>query len=172
MEIWVLGLPEYYCNVRLDPEPMKLSEIITTDCIKIPLSAHNKYEAIEELIDVLIETGRISEKDPLLKAVLDREETRSTGIGQGLAIPHGKCNGLSGLVGAVGIPERPIDFESVDSQLVDFIFLLGSPNDQTGPHIQALARISRLMATNSFRERIANATRPEDVYKALLNHES
>lgn len=149
----------------------KLSEVITLDCIKVPLSATERYEAIDELVDVLCQAGKISEKDPLLAAVVEREQTRSTGVGHGLAIPHGKCSGLVGLVGAVGKPAEPIDFDSIDGQPVNFVVLLGSPVDQTGPHIQALARISRLMTTETFCTKIAQAQSPNDVFQALVDHE-
>lgn len=151
---------------------MKLSDLITADCIKVPLSARDKYEAMEELVDLLLAAGKISETGKLLKAVLDREATRSTGIGQGLAIPHGKCNGLTGLVGAIGKPAEPIDFQSVDGKPVNFIVLLGSPIDQTGPHIQALAHISRLMTAETFRKKIAEAQDIEQVRQAMIEHES
>jgi len=155
-------------NVKMS----KLNEVITPDCIKVPLSARNKREAIEELVEVLCRAGRIPEKDPLLEAVLEREATRSTGIGRGLAIPHGKCTGLSGLVAAAGKPAQPIDFESIDGKPVNFIVLLGSPIDQTGPHIQALARISRLMTTDSFRKSIDRAQSPKEVHRAFVEHET
>ena len=149
----------------------KLSQIITAECIKVPLSAQDKYEAIEELIDVLVATGKIADKTPLLEAVLAREATRSTGIGQGLAIPHGKCAGLSALVGSAGKPAKPIAFESADGQPVNFIVLFGSAIEQTGPHIQALARLSRLMTGEDFRQRIAGAKTAKDIHRAFLDHE-
>ena len=151
---------------------MKLSEIIDIKAIKIPLRAKDKQTAIEELIDTLSQAGKISDKSKLLQAVLDREATRSTGVGQGLAIPHGKCEGLNCLVCAVGIPAQPIDFQSIDGQPVNFIVLLGSGVDQTGPHIQALARISRFMTMPSFRKAIGQARTSLEVYRAFVEHES
>ena len=149
----------------------KLNEIIRPECIKVPLSARDKYEAIEELIDVLLAAGKIKDKAPLLEAVLAREATRSTGIGQGLAIPHGKCAALAGLVGAAGKPVEPIAFESVDGRPVNFIVLFGSAIEHTGPHIQALARLSRLMTSASFCEQIVQARTAEDIHRAFLDHE-
>ncbi|NLX05944.1 MAG: PTS sugar transporter subunit IIA [Phycisphaerae bacterium] len=150
----------------------KLSEVISADCIVVPMSATDKQAAIEELVQALCDAGRLTDPKPLLEAVLAREATRSTGIGQGLAIPHGKCGGLGGLVGAAGKPKMPIDFESIDGQPVNFVVLFGSDIDQTGPHIQALARLSRLMTTPSFREKISQAKTSEEVYRAFVEHEN
>lgn len=150
---------------------MKLSEIITLETIKVPLQATDKYTAIEELIDLLHQTGKISEKSKLLEAVLAREATRSTGIGQGLAVPHGKCKGLNSLVIAVGKPAQPLEFDSLDGQPVNLVVLLGSSFDQTGPHIQALAGFSRLMTKPSFRKQIEQAQAAHQVFQTFLDHE-
>jgi fructose-specific phosphotransferase system IIA component len=150
---------------------MKLSEIITLETVKVPLQATDKYAAIEELVELLHQTGKIPEKSKLLQAILAREATRSTGIGQGLAVPHGKCHGLDSLVIAVGKPSKPMEFDSLDGQPVNLVVLLGSSFDQTGPHIQALAGFSRLMTKTSFREKIELAKTAEDVFKVFLHHE-
>jgi mannitol/fructose-specific phosphotransferase system IIA component (Ntr-type) len=104
--------------------------------------------------------------------VLDREATRTTGIGNGLAIPHGKCAGVDHLVVAIGKPATPIEFESIDGRPVNLIVLLASPPDQTGPHIQALARISRLMTVDSFRQAMKNATTPQQILDAVVAQEN
>jgi mannitol/fructose-specific phosphotransferase system IIA component (Ntr-type) len=103
---------------------------------------------------------------------LAREQTRSTGIGSGIAIPHGKCKAVEELVMAIGIAGEPIDFESVDGKPVSIIILLVSPSDQTGPHIQALARISRLMIDEQFKERLESASSADEVYELLSNKEN
>lgn len=149
----------------------KLSEIITLETIKVPLAATEKYAAIEELVDVLHQAGKIKEKSKLLQAVNTREATRSTGIGQGLAVPHGKCEGLDSLVIAVGKPAKPMDFESIDGDPVNLIVLLGSNVDQTGPHIQALARFSRLMMKPAFRAQIERAQTSDDILQIFQKHE-
>jgi mannitol/fructose-specific phosphotransferase system IIA component (Ntr-type) len=101
-----------------------------------------------------------------------REETRSTGIGSGIAIPHGKCSGVKELVMAVGIAEEPIDFNSIDSKPVSIIVLLASPIDRTGPHIQALARISRMMLDDEFKSKLEKAGSPEEVYELISSKEN
>jgi mannitol/fructose-specific phosphotransferase system IIA component (Ntr-type) len=150
---------------------MKLSEVITLNLVKVPLKATDKYAAIEELVDLVDAAKLVADIGSLRQAVLDREATRSTGIGHGLAIPHGKCQGIDHLIAAVGKPQNPIDFQSIDGQPVNLIVLLASPIDQTGPHIQALARISRFMLSPTFCDQIDRATTPQEVYQAFRDHE-
>ncbi|GJM24043.1 MAG: PTS sucrose transporter subunit IIABC [Phycisphaerae bacterium] len=150
---------------------MKLSKILTPECIRVPLVSTEKIEAIKELVDVLNSCGRLADRDTVLRAVLDREETRSTGIGFGLAVPHGKSVACTSLMMALGLPETPIDFNSSDGEPVELIALLASPPDKTGPHIQALARISRLMLLGKFRKEVLAAKSAEEVYAILIKHE-
>ncbi|MHC4309625.1 MAG: PTS sugar transporter subunit IIA, partial [Planctomycetota bacterium] len=124
---------------------MLLTQILQQNCVKAPLEGKEKESVIRELVELLDANGLLLDKDVVLDAVFTREQTRSTGIGSGIAIPHGKCKAVKELVMALGVAGEPIDFESVDGQPVTIIILLVSPADQTGPHIQALARISRLM---------------------------
>ena len=147
---------------------MRLSEILKPQNICIPLQAKTKAEAIKELVDLLAANGEISDAKKVLDSVLDRESTRTTGIGNGLAIPHGKCAGTSHLVMAIGRPETPIDFQSIDGRPVNLIWLLASPPDQTGPHIHALARISRLMTMEKFRKALAAANTPQELFDAVV----
>jgi len=149
---------------------MQLSQIMTRDRVRAPLRATDKTGAITELIDLLAETGGLSDRDAALEAVLRRESERTTGIGFGLAIPHGKAGAK--LVMAAGKPAQPIDFQSLDRKPVTFIVLLVSPPDQTGPHIQALARISRLMNVEGFRAAIEKATTAEELHAAIAEYEA
>lgn len=151
---------------------MRLSDILKIQHIKVPLAAKNKKEAISELVQVLADAKDVKDATLLLNSVLEREATRTTGIGNGLAIPHGKCAGVDHLVVAIGKPETPIDFESIDKRPVNLIVLLASPPDQTGPHIQALARISRLMNVEGFRQAMRQATNPQQVLDAVVAQES
>ena len=104
--------------------------------------------------------------------MLAREQTRSTGIGGRIAIPHGKCKAVNDLVIAIGIAHQPIDFESIDGKPVTIIIMLVSPTDKTGPHIQALAKISKLMLDEEFKEKLEKTTSAEEAYKLLRNKES
>ena len=151
---------------------MRLTEILKPQNIKVPLSAGTKAEAIGELVSVLAENGELTDAKKVLDAVLEREGTRTTGIGNGLAIPHGKCNGTDHLVMAIGRPLTPVDFQAIDGRPVNLIWLLASPPDKTGPHIHALARISRLMTIDKFRHALAEAKTSQDIYDAIVKQES
>ena len=151
---------------------MRLTEILKPQNIKVPLQAKVKSEAIKELVDLLAANGDVLDAPKVLEAVLDREATRTTGIGNGLAIPHGKCTGTDHLVMAIGRCETPIDFQSIDGRPVSLIWLLSSPPDKTGPHIHALARISRLMTIDRFRQSLAAAKSSQEVYDAIVKQES
>lgn len=151
---------------------MMLTQILEPACIKAPLSGTDKKSVICELVDLLDESGLLVDKNTVLEAVLTREETRSTGIGSGIAIPHGKCNGSKELVMAIGIAADPVEFGSIDGKPVSIIVLLASPQDRTGPHIQALARISRLMLDEDFKNKLERATSPEEVYELISLKES
>jgi fructose-specific phosphotransferase system IIA component len=150
---------------------MNLTEILTPECIKVPLVGTDKRAAIDELIEVLLQQGRIRDSAALRDAVWHRETTRTTGIGHGLAIPHGKSGCCTGLVMAIGKLAKPIDFQSIDNRPVSLIFLLASPPDQTGPHIQVLARISRLMTRPEFRAAVIGAPSSQAIYDMIANEE-
>ncbi len=151
---------------------LRLTEIIKPANIVVPLQATTKAQAIEALVDLLAANGEVTDPKKVLAAVLEREATRTTGIGNGLAIPHGKCDGTDHLVMAIGKPATPIDFQAIDGRPVSLIWLLSSPRDKTGPHIHALARISRLMTTDKFRQTLAVATTPQQIYDAIVAQEA
>jgi len=151
---------------------MMLTQILQPTCIKVPLAGPDKDSAITELVDVLAENGLLQNRQSALDAVFARERTRSTGIGSGIAIPHGKSNAVRELVMALGIAHDAIDFESVDKKPVSIVILLVSPLDQTGPHIQALARISRLMLDADFKSRLEKAPSAQAAYELLSEHEN
>lgn len=151
---------------------MELSQILTPGCIRVPLAATDKTGVITELIDLLAQAGALLNRDAALDAVLCREAERTTGIGYGLAIPHGKSKGCDRLVMAAGKPAHPVDFQSLDARPVTFVVLLVSPPDQTGPHIQALAKISRLMNIEAFRTAVARAASAEELHGAIVACES
>ena len=150
---------------------MQLSKLLTADRIRVPLKAVEKTDVITELIDVLAATGGLADRQAALQAVLKREAERTTGIGYGLAIPHGKSDGCKKLVMAAGKPAQPVDFQSLDQRPVTFVVLLVSPPDQTGPHIQALAKISRLMNIEEFRAAVDNARAADELYAAIASYE-
>src|SRR3982750_4068542 len=151
---------------------MRLSELLKPQNIKLGLAARNKSEAISELVNLLAANKEVTDAKKVLDAVMERECTRTTGIGNGLAIPHGKCTGTDHLVMAIGRCETPIDFQSIDGRPVTLIWLLSSPPDKTGPHIHALARISRLMTIDKFRQALAGAKTPQEIFDIIVQQEN
>jgi fructose-specific phosphotransferase system IIA component len=151
---------------------MVLTQILEPECIKVPLAGRDKESVITELVDILDTNKLLVDKNDVLQAVLSRENTRSTGIGSGIAIPHGKCKGVEDLVMAIGISRQGVDFQSIDSKPVHIIVLLASPTDRTGPHIQALARISRLMLDEEFKNKLQNAASAQELYDLINDKEA
>lgn len=151
---------------------MELSKLLPRERIRVPLKAQDKIGVITELIDLLDATGGLVDRQRALDAVLRREAERTTGIGYGLAIPHGKTDGCQQLVMAAGKPAQPIDFQSLDGRPVTFVILLVSPPDQTGPHIQALAKISRLMNMEQFRAAVEKVASGPELYALVASYES
>jgi mannitol/fructose-specific phosphotransferase system IIA component (Ntr-type) len=131
---------------------MNLLDILTPEAVKVPLESTEKQPAIFEMIDLLGAAGLVKDLDTLKSVVWEREQQRSTGIGDGLAIPHGKSDCTSDLVMAIGRPPVAIEFGAVDKKPVKLIVLLVSPPAKTADHIQALGKISRLMVNSEFRE--------------------
>ncbi len=150
---------------------MQLTDILDPASIKVPLGATDKQAAIYELVELLAAGNKVSDIDKVKQAVWQRESTRTTGIGHGLAIPHGKCDCCGELTMAIGKPAEPIDFQAIDGQPVSLIILLVSPADQTGPHIQALATVSRMMTNADFRHAVRDAQTAEQVFQLIQSHE-
>jgi fructose-specific phosphotransferase system IIA component len=151
---------------------MILTQILQPDCIKVPVENRDKEVVITELVDLLDANGLLLDRDVALEAVLTRERTQSTGTGAGIAIPHGKCNAVKELVMAIGIAHDPIEYNSIDGKPVTILILLVSPADQTGPHIQALATISRLILNEEFRQKLEKVTSTDEVYELLNDQEN
>jgi len=150
---------------------MKLADILSEKTIKVPLENREKSRVIEELVDLLDKAGSITNRDAVLKAILDREAVMSTGVGEGVAIPHGKSDAAPVIVAALGISAEPIDFDSIDKEPVRLIWLLVGPPGQTGPHLKALSRISRLMHMGELKEKLLKATSAEQVLEEVGREE-
>jgi fructose-specific phosphotransferase system IIA component len=150
---------------------MNLLDILHPECIKVPLASVDKKGVIHELVDLLADKGKVSDAQTLKDAVWNREQIRSTGIGLGLGIPHGKSAGVAGLAIAIGKPASPLDFQAIDNKPVQLVFMLASAPDRNSDHIQALARISRIMLMNDFRERIYAATSANEIYDLIKDQE-
>ena len=152
---------------------MKIAEFLDENAINCELKGATKETIIREVVGLLVKAGSIKEKDAgkVVQILLDREALGSTGIGQGVAIPHGKCDCVSQLVGAVGISKTGIEFDSLDGEPTYIFFLLVAPQDSAGPHLKALARISRLLKDKHFRESLRNSKDPKVLMKALRDED-
>jgi len=131
---------------------MKLSELITTNCIVTDMSCKDKESSIRDLVDVLHKSGRIDKKQmaDVVKSLLKREELGSTGIGKGVAVPHAKDQEISETMAVLGRHKTGVEFGSVDGEPVDIFFLIISPVDNQNLHLKLLANISRLVRGNEF----------------------
>jgi len=150
---------------------MKLSEILSADLVIIPLKNHEKNDIIKEMVDHLYQQKKIGNREKILRAILDREKVMSTGVGDHVAIPHGKADGVKDIVASLGITESDVDFHSIDNKPVRLIFLLVGPPDKTGPHLKALSRISRLMHRPEFRSKLLNSKSPKEVMHIISDEE-
>ena len=150
---------------------MRITDFLSPSCIRVPLVATEKNAVITELVDLLHENDLLINRDETLQAVLAREKTRSTGIGNGLAVPHGKSSGCRSLCMAIGKPATPLEFDSADGKPCDAVVLLASPFDETGPHIQALARVSRLWLREGFRNIVARCNDAASLYEAIKQNQ-
>ena len=150
---------------------MTLLEILSSETTIVGLEGNSKEEIIEELVDCLDASNAISDRDKVLQAVVEREKIMSTGIGDGIAIPHGKSDAVQRLVAALGTHRRGVDFEALDGEPAFVFFLLVSPANVSGPHIKALARISRLLKNDEFKKSLIEASAPEEVLEAIAEEE-
>lgn len=151
---------------------MNLLDYLKPECVRVPLTATDKQGAINELVDLLASSGRITDATALKDAVWTREQTRTTGIGNSLAIPHGKCVGIPSLVMAIGKPATPMDFQAIDRQPVKLIILLASPPDRSQDHIMVLAKISRMFMTKDLREQIYACETAEELFGLIKAQEA
>jgi PTS system nitrogen regulatory IIA component len=118
------------------------------------LKARNKEELIEELVSLLVSSGSIEKKykSKVVEVIMAREALGSTAIGQGIAIPHGKSDSVSQLVAGLGVSKKGVSFDSLDGEPAYIFFILIAPQDSAGPHLKALARVSRLLKDKYFRD--------------------
>jgi mannitol/fructose-specific phosphotransferase system IIA component (Ntr-type) len=148
-----------------------LTELLSIERIKIPLESQNKDDLLRELVDVAAGPGAPDRED-LLRAVREREAVLSTGIGHGVAIPHGKSSAVNDLRMAAGRSAGPVDFDALDGEPVRLFFLLVGPESAAGPHIKALSRISRLVRKDEVREKLVAARNAAEFLDALREAES
>lgn len=136
---------------------MLLSELLSSNRIKVPLDSRSKDDVLRELVSLVANGRAPHEAEAILEAVREREQVLSTGIGGGVAIPHGKTPHVDQLVLAAGVSRAPVDFDALDGQPVQLFFLLVGPESAAGAHVKALSRISRLLRRDQLRQELAAA---------------
>lgn len=148
---------------------MKILDFLNEKAISASLESQDKKGVIEELTVLLVKAGELKPrmKDGVVKVLLNREALGSTGIGQGVAIPHGKCEYVKELVAAFGVSKKGIDFDSLDGEPAYIYFLLLAPIESSGPHLKALARISKLLKDKYFRDSLKNAENEKTLLKII-----
>lgn len=151
---------------------MKLTEILKLDKIIIDFKGNTKEEIINEMIDMFKGDERVADIETIRTVVLEREKIMSTGVGSGFAIPHGKTNMVTEMVAGFGLLRNPIDFEAIDGEPVNLIFMLIGKEDSVGQHIKMLSRISRIMNQESVRNNLANASSVEEILQILEEEDS
>lgn len=149
---------------------MKITEFLAPDCVAADVEASSKRDALVTLVDTLAAAEPDIQPAKLVDALLDRERIGSTGVGDGVAIPHAKLKGLKRLAAAFGRSRRGVDFEAVDGRPCHLFFLLVAPEDAASDHLRALSRIARLMRDADVRRRLVEAPDAEALY-ALLTDE-
>lgn len=141
---------------------MKILEVLKKEAILEDLVSTDKKGILEELVTPVAKVAKVSEEG-LVKVLLDRERLGSTGIGGGVGIPHGKLKNLENIFLGFGISRNGVDFESMDGKPTHVFFLLVTPENSTGLHLKMLARISRLLKDEAFKERLINSSSRDEI---------
>jgi PTS system nitrogen regulatory IIA component len=150
---------------------MRLNQILKIEFINAGLSAGNKAEALAELVNAIIQGGLKLDYSSVIEVLKQRENLGSTGIGEGVAIPHGKISGLDDIVVAFGRSIEGISYDSLDGKPVHIFFLLLAPENSSGQHLKILAKISKMLKDVDFREKLLKAKSQSDLYKIILDQE-
>ena len=150
---------------------MKITEFLDKRGIKIGIQAAEKEDALKELVEVLASVQDIGDQKSIVRSLIERENLGSTGIGQGIAIPHGKTDKVKELVAVLGISHKGVNFEALDGEPVYIFFLLVAPKETAGPHLKALAQISRILRDAYFCELLRRCKTPEEVCDLIRREE-
>jgi fructose-specific phosphotransferase system IIA component len=151
---------------------MKLTDYIRPESIKTDLEGEDKEEIIQELVEALAEGTHTCGADAIYDAVMSREREGSTGLEKGIAIPHAKCDEVERLQIAIGISEKGVDFDAQDGKPSHLFFLMIAPSNEAGPHVQAIARIVKMMGIAGVRERLVKAGNAEKVMNIIEDVEN
>jgi fructose-specific phosphotransferase system IIA component len=150
---------------------MKVNELLNPKYILTDFKSDKKDDVINELIDLLKGDERVIDLEEVRKCVFDREKIMSTGVGKGFAIPHGKTNSVTDIVAVFGKSKKPIDYNALDGEPVNLVFLMIGKDTLVSKHIKLLSRISRLMNNDEFREKLVKADSKESIQKIFEEEE-
>ena len=150
---------------------MRLDQIFKIEFLNENLTSNTKIDVLAELISVLINSGLKIDRAKAIDVLQQREKLGSTGIGDGVAIPHGKVSDLHELIVAFGRSKKGIVFDAIDGKPVHLFFLLLAPENSTGQHLKALAKISKMLKTPNFRKKLIDARTTSDLYKAIIEQD-
>lgn len=150
---------------------MKISELLNPQAVVAEVQSRDKGKVLVELTDALVSCDKSLQPDEVMQVLLERERLGSTGIGDGVAIPHGKLKGLPELMLAFGRSREGVDFDSMDGKPAHLFFLLIAPEESVGVHLKTLARISKLLKDSSVRQRLLDAVDQKAIYQIILDEE-
>ena len=150
---------------------MKLSDLLHTDFIIADLKGTSKEDVINELVDLFKDDSRVIDLKKVREAVLEREKIMSTGVGKGFAIPHGKTNAVNEILAAFGKTVSSIDYQALDNQPVNLVFLLVGKDNMVSTHIKLLSRISRMMTKEEFRDKLRLAKSGDEILEIFRTEE-
>jgi len=150
---------------------LKISDILAPASVCLDLEVADKTDLLTKLVDVVSATGKVKDRDTLLKVILDREKLMSTGIGYGVALPHGKSGVVESSAAAIATLRVPIDFDALDDKPVNIVLLLVGTEDNVGAHLRLLSRISRMVGTEQFRSDLLAARTVEEVLDLFASYE-
>lgn len=151
---------------------MKIMDFLNKKAMTASLKATDKEGVIRELVDLLADADEIKNKEDLVKSLLTRESLGSTGIGQGIGIPHAKSANVKSLVAAFGLSQKGVNFDSLDGEPVYIFFLLIAPEESAGPHLKALARISRMLKDKYFRELLKKSKDEKEILRIVQEEDA
>lgn len=151
---------------------MKIAEFLSPNAVVAELTAKSKAEILKELSDSLARANPSLRAERLVEVLQDREKLGSTGIGEGVAIPHGKLAGISQLQASFGVSRGGVDFEAIDGKPTHLFFALVAPENSAGVHLKALARISRLFKNPRFRQAILEARGADQIHRLIAEEDA
>jgi PTS system nitrogen regulatory IIA component len=150
---------------------LKIAEILQEQCIVADIKGKTKREIITELVEALAKARLIEDVEAVVNVVMDREKLGSTGIGNGVAVPHGKLKNIKNIMCALGRSQNGVDFDAVDRSPVHIFFLVLAPEDSASLHLKVLSRITKILRDQSLRKKVIKLTTVHDIYTSILEED-